>query len=58
MAPAKTTADGGPPEPIFTPTFWTLMASNALLRLSTFMLVTPVPVFAVAARRSVPAPAG
>lgn len=48
MAPATTTADGGPQEPIFTPTFWTLMASNAFLRLSTFMLVTLVPVFAVA----------
>ncbi len=48
MAPATTTADGGPQEPIFTPAFWTLMASNAFLRLSTFMLVTLVPVFAVA----------
>lgn len=48
MSPATTTADGGPQEPIFTPTFWTLMASNAFLRLSTFMLVTLVPVFAVA----------
>lgn len=49
MAPAQTPAvTGGPQEPIFTPTFWTLMASNACLRMSTFMIVTLVPVFAVA----------
>lgn len=49
MSPATAPAvTGGAQEPIFTPTFWTLMASNAFLRLSTFMLVTLVPVFAVA----------